>query len=394
VGKLEAAAPVAMVALGGSMIAGEGCHPGHDGGVDNGVDPRGCAYPSRFSRWLNDTYYGPNAATATADSASSNLFYENRALGGTTTAGALPMLPLLVRDHRDGHRGMDLIVIDFSVNDFNEEQDWTTTSATTQDADQEEKVFAATEAMLRYLLRKHSSSAIMLVDGMCVSHSPAMQAHARAADAYGVPFLPSSGLMPCGSYGRHPPNFVHEFLKAGLVMWWQTFTWLVSCPEQSGSGVGSSSGVSTGVVVPPLDAAAPEAVASRFKVCEKLRTVYDAQAAYAQAQGGLRAGAGVDTGARSSLPVSVKGSWPLALDNGRADKAAWITTESFSVLDFPLAFGQSPRVAMVRRNMRGCGRGRGRVLGQRMPLTAPLPLCFARARFIPVATTTRSVRAV
>jgi hypothetical protein len=148
VGKLERAEPVVAVSLGGSMIAGEGCSPG----PGNGADPRACAYPSRFARWVAQAFYGvpddngsrppaapPSSASSQPPLPESNFFFENRALGGTTTAGALPMLPLLVSDHRGKASppagggggggggaavGADLVLVDFSVNDHHEAQDW------------------------------------------------------------------------------------------------------------------------------------------------------------------------------------------------------------------------------------------------------------------------------
>ena len=205
VAKLEARAPVSYVALGGSMIAGEGCDIRSV--AQDGANHRECAYPSRFNRWLSEKYYDSEGATS----------YENRALGGTTTAGALPMLPILVSDPdaASGRKASDLLLVDFAVNDAYEEQDWVVGGAANRvslDAAQEEKVFAATEAMLRHLLKAHPSTAILLVEGVCVSlaSNPAARGHRRAAEEVGVAFLPAVGMMVCGAYGRHPPNFVHE----------------------------------------------------------------------------------------------------------------------------------------------------------------------------------------
>ena len=86
-----------------------------------GADIRTCSYPSLFARWLARTYYGRlanDSGGAGSNGIVDGFFYENRAMGGTTTAGELPMLPLDVVDHRSAageSTGVDLIIVDFSV---------------------------------------------------------------------------------------------------------------------------------------------------------------------------------------------------------------------------------------------------------------------------------------
>jgi len=105
VGKLENKQRVSAVALGGSCIVGIGC------GEWKGRE-RQCAFPSRFYRWLSKKHYGRE----------DGISYENRAVGGSTTAATLPMLPLTVSDDTlagstNRTRGVDMVFIDFSVND-------------------------------------------------------------------------------------------------------------------------------------------------------------------------------------------------------------------------------------------------------------------------------------
>lgn len=75
---------------------------------------------------------------------------------------------------------------------------------------------------------------------------------------------------------------------------------------------------------------APDDLVQRYRVCEHALSTFDARAMHQE----------------SNTRSTVRG-WPLALDNGRDDRAAWMASEDGSIVEFDLNFGQSPRVALV-----------------------------------------------
>jgi hypothetical protein len=295
------------------------------------IEGRQCAYPARFARWLGDTYYGDDI---------SRVKFQNRAQGGTTTAGALPQLALLI----SGGQGEtpDLVIVDFGVNDRFEEQDWLSHETSRRgvgDGDNAgAKVFAATEALLRYILKAHSTTAVVIVDAYCERDiSFSKRAHKKAALILGVPYITYSRLtrhgcnqQACGGKPcfrtPHPSFAVHEFVKVGLGLWWETFAWRLKCrtPQQVPSG---AEAISFMLSEPPV---APRDLLLRYSVCERPLSVFDARSQHQE----------------NEQRGTVRG-WQLALDNGRDDKAAWIASEDGSVVEFYLRFGQSPRIALV-----------------------------------------------
>ena len=362
-----------------------------------------CSYSARFARSLGGA----------------NVTYRNRAMGGTTTAGVLPQLPLLLDSpsaaaagaESGGGGGPDLVVIDFSVNDRFEEQDWVerrgskkeapghrqpaatgaaardaaAASAATTVAEKEAKVFAATEALLRWLLRHRPSSALVLVEAYCENTSFSRRAHKRAALLYGVPFVSYSrllsgakgcGVAACG--GRacrntpHPGADVHERVKGALVLWWGAFAARVRCErhgeDESSARGGGGSGeemamtaattttttkTKTLAVPPPVPfmlsgapLARPE-LADRYQVCDKALAHFSARDMYEDANSAAAAAMVPHQQRQRQQPVVTEGDWTLALERGRADKATWVATEAGSTIDFPLSFGASPRVALV-----------------------------------------------
>ena len=101
---------------------------------------------------------GPEAAKQKQDA----VAYYNRAQGGTTTISSLPHLPYVVGlaggPNQDGPA--DLLVVDYTVNDMFEVRGPGAAVAA--------EIAAATEAMLRYLLRAYPATAILLVDACCL----------------------------------------------------------------------------------------------------------------------------------------------------------------------------------------------------------------------------------
>eukprot|EP00756_Hemistasia_phaeocysticola_P044009 Hpha_TRINITY_DN1758_c0_g1::TRINITY_DN1758_c0_g1_i1::g.158402::m.158402 len=95
---------VTIVVLGGSETAGTGCSD------PDGSSDRACAWPARYERLLHARF--PAA----------NLTLHNHAIGGTTIASAIPLVPSWFRHHapRRGSSapgGVDLVLVDFTVND-------------------------------------------------------------------------------------------------------------------------------------------------------------------------------------------------------------------------------------------------------------------------------------
>ena len=90
------------------MMAGVGTHSWFG---DSNVE-KASSYSASFVRSLKEKLPG------------NRISYSNHATGGTTTAGSLPQLPLLV-DGAGTEMEPDLILIDYSTNDRFERQDWT-----------------------------------------------------------------------------------------------------------------------------------------------------------------------------------------------------------------------------------------------------------------------------
>ena len=183
---------LSIIQLGGSMAAGVDC-------VDDefGVG-KACSYSARFARSM-----------AMVADAPINITYHNRAMGGTTTAGVLPQLELLLTGGTSLSRkaSPDIILVDFSVNDRFEEQDWVDPKGSkapgrgddkTAVAEKEAKVFAASEALLRYVLERHPLSCVVIVEAFCENGSFSRRAHKRAALLYGVAFVAYSQLLANG----------------------------------------------------------------------------------------------------------------------------------------------------------------------------------------------------
>ena len=313
------------------MIAGIDCsEPSTDS--SKAIIGKQCSYPARFSRWLAETYYGADA---------SKLKFINRALGGTTTAGALPQLSQLIS--QGGVEIPDLVIVDYGVNDRFEEQDWLDHGTYRKDVSignsAGDKVFAATEALLRYVLKTHPTAAIAMADGFCEnSNSFSKRAHKKATFILGVPYITYSRLtrhgcnqVACGGkaclHTPHPPFPVHEHVKVGLSHWWKAFAWRLKCRSSQEPSLSQSEASSFMLSEPPM---APDGLVQRYKVCERSLSTFDARSIH---HGNINYG-------------SVRG-WPLTLDNGREDRAAWTASGEGSTITFDLHFGQSPQVALV-----------------------------------------------
>lgn len=268
------------------------------------------------------------------------MTFHNRAQGGTTTAGALPQLSQFIS--KGGMEVPDLVIIDFGVNDRFEEQDWANQATLDESSGNESnagsKVFTATEALLRYILKSHPTTAVAFVDAFCEERTSFSKlAHKKAALLLGVPYITYSRLTRHGCNSKacggkvcfrtpHPSYTVHEFVKVGLSQWWEAFAWRLKCrePKRNRHRAGSQSFMFS---QPPM---APDDLVQRYRVCEHALSTFDACAMHQE----------------SDTRSTVRG-WPLALDNGRDDRAAWMASEDGSIVEFDLNFGQSPRIALV-----------------------------------------------
>jgi lysophospholipase L1-like esterase len=315
--KLAADEPVKFVTLGGSMTAGMGTS---------------CGRPCSYSAQLCAQFGGRNVSCV------------NHARGGTTTGSILPLLRGLVEGFEaSAKQPADLVIIDFSVNDAHEAQDWLVFTGATahpgqgwtdytraaQDATAAHRatVFAATEALLRALLHFFPDTALVVVEGYYGKDGlESAAAHEQAAVLYGVPFVsfgsslatPDDPEVWGPSLGLHPPDAVHGLLALALKLW------LLETLEQAPRADEPAACVREGP-------AASAALAARFRVCDAPASLFDAGSAFDSAD--------------APRPTARIGDWALVED--RADKPGWISTAAGSTLEFTVRFGAAPRLVVV-----------------------------------------------
>ena len=87
-------------------------------------------------------------------------------------------------------------------------------------------------------------------------------------------------------------------------------------------------------VIPPQDPVSE----TNSRVCYEPLSMFDPLDTYM---------AGLNRSLRIDTPMVSRGDWRLSLDNGRSDRAAWISTEDKSEIEFSVMFGSSPRVSIV-----------------------------------------------
>lgn len=349
---------VRMVMVGGSVAAGTGCLRG-DRNHTQGTSDGECAYAARFGRYLR-------CAHATLDEASVDLDplqgieVVNRALGGTTSASGLPLLPAAVSTPLQQHGDADFLLVDYSTNDAfhhyyyrGHPRSRTLSTGSVQDKESADEVTAATETMLRYLLAEHPQLPIVLVESDCrvpLGRVSSRSAHQIVAERYGVPIVTYAGALNdgvgCASpawegqhSSVHPTWQTHASLARLLAEWFETF----------GSRVSSSlNDVEHTKPVPEV--ALPSALTSpelraRFAICRSPLTVYDAREAFAASHGQPLSPAAIAAGHRTDVHSK---HWLLYED--RPTKPGWITADEFPVnplLQFDLAFGAQPRLMLV-----------------------------------------------
>ena len=280
------------------------------------------------------------------------ISYSNHATGGTTTAGALPQLPLLV-DGAGTETVPDLILIDYSTNDRFEQQDWNHNAARSKFAaeDNYAPVFAATEALLRFLLHTYNDTALAMIGSYFEPNpklSSASHAHANASALYGVLYVQPRAYgaeAPAGVL--HPGAEVHKSFALALMNWWEaTSESVVHCEENAPAAATAAYSYSSSVHPFPEKPVAP--LANKFHVCEKALSTYSAaEAAVGKTGSSFLLPKDLRTGEEVGKDFNNGSSWNLALQRNRTDKAAWIAKTNGATLDFALEFGSAPRVAIV-----------------------------------------------
>ena len=388
---LEAKKHVSIIALGGSMVAGMGCSEASrshtpEGAAYFSLDSKAmaeCSFPSIFVRSLRRALCIPDA----------KLLYSNRAAGGTSTKGVLPQLPLLLDDSGSGGRsgggGPDLLVIDYSANDWADEVIQKSESGTYKRCnatDAEEGACsgsqvshadvrnstsaAATEILLSYVLATRPATAVILVEADCHALISRV-AHERIARHHGVPYVAyvdalqsnatmagprymGSGFRVCRKSTKawqsttsilHPKQPTHALISTCVEQWWRHFL-----QNLRASGM------------PPV--AAPPRAPLTFAVkrqelggiCEP-RSLYDAKQLLADRLLVEPARTGGSSGpwdATWGFRV-LEGNWSIYED--RPGKPGFITTgPANSTLDFEVSFGATPCVSMVyERSYEGFG---------------------------------------
>ena len=283
-----------FIALGGSVVAGAtACR---DKSVLSGPE---CAYPTRFADWLRKCSAAPDT-----------LFFDNRAISGTSIAGVLPQLPNLLRlfgsSRTHGQRDADLLLLDFSANDFHAPRTGldggdilNVTDVNATAAAVAEDIASATEVVLRFVLSRHPGTAVLLMDGSCCvalrygsitgrCHSPmkelyaaAKRARVKVARAYGVGYVAYHDLLAGECTNRqyraiyaHPDSTTHQRISEALSMWWAHLAGVVVAPRAVVNAAMSSATPGQPQLPPP--------VTSRFNefdiVCQDPLTVYDPRA--------------------------------------------------------------------------------------------------------------------
>ena len=306
-----------LVAIGGSMTAGIGC--GSDG--RHARDGAACSFGGRFAAWLRRAFPG------------ADVRFANHGVGGTTTAGALPMLRRLAAD-ADG-RAPDLLLVDFTGNDR-------PPPAGAPRGDLENQ--AATEALVRAVSRWFPLAAVMLVDSKCTERFPG---HDAVAAHYGVPLVsyhdavgdadapaPQRCAPPLrwsgaqGARSAHPEWPTHQLIADSVAFGFRALAARLACDDDEPDAAGGApAGAPRRSLAPPLTDAATLA---RYAPCDRPLALYDATRERAAARG---------------VRVA-RGNWTLFADRPR--KPGWISEgPDGSALELAVRFGAAPRLVIT-----------------------------------------------
>lgn len=369
-----------IIAVGGSMPAGMRCH-----------NPRAfqtqseCAYPSGLARALS-------AFTASARALEhrepANIAVANLCQGGVMTAAVLPMLPAILAELRreeapdrseptaaPGAEPPTLFLIDFSAND----------AAEYWDPQRAAEAVAATEALVRFLLRNEPRFALLLCETY-PALSPTLPrvssaayervsahyglAHVRytnviaegqmrlAWHADGCPLLrtqpPSQDALPSppstptvvqrGRNGElllrdkcepHPFRPTHELIAHVVASSVLALGRALKC--------GGGAAAARASALSQIAAISPAELLARMAVCERPAAQYLARAAF---ESWARRASVVAADNRAEPIIGAGGGWRLYED--RPGKPGWIAEGPLgSTLAFPLRFGAVPQVAFA-----------------------------------------------
>ena len=352
-----------VIALGGSMTAGNDCHDQTLGMVHTPL----CAFPRRLVTHLETVSGG-------------RVDWRSHAVGGTSTLGQLPSLPLIMAEYEAERALPTLILVDFSANDI------LSSSPDARD-DGPSAFLPQLEAFYSYLLRAHPHAALLMVESFfgAERNSGWPAAYRAVADHYGVPHVryadavrdgrlawgldcpwprPTPGqaaarprsTTPGSASSLAPPAVLDEAeeerreddgqdhyqcrahapwtthqLIADVLLASLAQLWGALAHRESGAAASSASVVA---LPRPLVPPTTEGGGESLQVCSPLESYLATQ----------RFESGAAAGSVPGVRVT-RGDWALVED--RRGKPGWVGTANGSTIEFDLRFGKTPRVAFV-----------------------------------------------
>ena len=266
-----------------------------------------------------------------------SVTFSNLAQGGSPTESVLPVLPSLLAEEADDSGMSTLLLMDHSIND-----------STFGDA---KRVKAAVESELRWLLTARPRTALLLVESWWGSISPRASTHLMEAYAvaahYGVAHVRFERAVRAERYEQawgancrprqfdarcsvHPSWPTHELL---MVVVNRSFAALAQslCPggRCPNAGAFAARPAQSDQQFELPHATSSPALLRELSVCTTPSRSYLASRR-------------VDE--KLEAPRVSKGNWTLYED--RQGKPGWVSTEAGSVIEFDLAFGSRPSVAV------------------------------------------------
>ena len=128
---------------------------------------------------------------------------------------------------------------------------------------------------------------------------------------------------------------MHERLKDMLVLWWEEFRLRLHCENKDEQMRRRPEDISP--ILRGNSFSRPEFL-DRFRVCDDALTEWSAHDEISKSR----------ESPTHPTKVTVNASgWDLNFEQGRLDRAAWVTSKEGSFIEFPLRFGVSPRVTII-----------------------------------------------